>query len=57
MAEEEDKDGWTEVEVDDQPNEDKEELEIETPVSEDVSLAVKIMKRFGMRRTNRNSKE
>ena len=41
MAEEEDKDGWTEVEVADQPNEDKEELEIETPVSEDVSLAVK----------------
>ena len=41
MAEEEDKDGWTEVEVDNQPNEDKEELEIETPVSEDVSLAVK----------------
>ena len=40
MAEEEDKDGWTEVEVADQPNEDKEELEIETPVSEDVSLAV-----------------
>ena len=40
MAEEEDKDGWTEVEVDDQPNEDKEELEIETPVSEAVSLAV-----------------
>jgi ribosomal protein S20 len=40
MAEEEDKDGWTEVEVDNQPNEDKEEIEIETPVSEDVSLAV-----------------
>ena len=41
MAEEEEKDGWTEVEVDNQPNEDKEEIEIETPVSEDVSLAVK----------------
>jgi len=27
MAEEEDKDGWTEVEVDNQPNEDKEEIE------------------------------
>ena len=40
MAEEEDKDGWTEVEVDDQSNEDKGEIEIETPVSEDMAPAV-----------------
>jgi hypothetical protein len=37
---EEDKDGWTEVEVDNQPDEDKGEIEIETPVSEDVAPAV-----------------
>ena len=59
MAEEEDKGGWTEIEVSDQPTDSKEEIEIETPVSEDVSPAVEVMetvkerKRI-KRRTHRN---
>ena len=40
---EENKDGWTEIEVSDQPTDSKEEIEIETPVSEDVSPAVEVM--------------
>ncbi len=40
---EENKDGWTEMEVSDQPTDSKEEIEIETPVSEDVSPAVEVM--------------
>ena len=42
MAEEEDKDGWTEIEVSDQPDEDREELEIEAPISQDVSPSVEV---------------
>ena len=42
MAEEEDKDGWTEIEVPDQPDENKEELEIEASVSQDVSPSVEV---------------
>ena len=43
MAEEEDKGGWTEIEVSDQPTDSKEEIEIETPVSEDVSPAAEVI--------------
>ena len=42
MAEEEDKDGWTEIEVPDQPDENKEELEIEASVSQDVAPSVEV---------------
>ena len=42
MAEEEDKDGWTEIEVSDQPGEIREELEIEAPISQDVSPSVEV---------------
>ena len=42
MAEEEDKDGWTEIEVSDQPGEIREELEIEAPVSRDVAPSVEV---------------
>ena len=40
---EENKDGWTEIEVSDQPTDSKEEIEIETPVSEDVSPAAEVI--------------
>ena len=43
MAEEEDKGGWTEIEVSDQPTDSKEEIEIETPVSEDMSPAAEVI--------------
>ena len=42
MAEEEDKDGWTEIEVPDQPDENKEELEIEASVSQDEAPSVEV---------------
>ena len=51
MAEEEDKDGWTEIEVSDQPDEDREELEIEAPISLKMCLLpLKLKRWFKMRK-------
>ena len=46
----EDKDGWTEIDVDSPPQEDiKEEIEIETPVTETAEVVVVTKKHGGGR--------